>query len=97
MADTVNLQETEYDTILTQIEVLHETAIQQVRSISTEIKSLCQTDGGFYAEKISEKIDILLTCLETEIVSLTETNFLNSKTAMDDFAEIIRNVDSACG
>ena len=97
MADVVNLQSEEYDEVLTQLETLHETAITTFRSIATEISSLCQAEGGFYAEKISEKVELLMSCLETEIIALSETNFDSAKTCMDDFATIIVNVDTACG
>lgn len=96
MANIVNLQQQEYDTVLTQLENLHENAITNLKSISAEIQSLCQKEGGFYAEKISEKVGFLMSCLESEIIWPTETNFEASKMCMDNFAEIVLNVDTAC-
>lgn len=96
MADLVNLQQSEYDTVMTQLEELHEAVLEKLKAISREIRALSQTEGGFYIEQISDKIDLLLGALETDILSLAETNFTSSVTAMSDFADIILNVDTAC-
>lgn len=96
MADLVNLQQGEYDTVMTQLEELHETALEKIKAVSGEIRTLSQAEGGFYIEQISDKIDLLLTVLETDILTLTKTNFTSSVTAMSDFADIILNVDTAC-
>lgn len=96
MADLVNLQQSEYDTVMTQLEELHETALEKIKAISGEIRTLSQSEGGFYIEQISDKIDLLLNVLEADILTLTETNFTSSVTAMSDFADIILNVDTAC-
>lgn len=96
MADLVNLQQSEYDTVLTQLGELHETALQRIRAIVEDIRALSRLDGGFYIEQISEKTDLLLNALETDILTLVETNFTASETGMTDFADIILNVDTAC-
>lgn len=96
MADLVNLQQTEYDTVMAQLEELHESALEKIKSLSREIRALSQVEGGFYIENISDKIDLLLDALEADILTLAETNFTSSVTGMSDFADIILNVDTVC-
>lgn len=96
MADLVNLQQNEYDTSLTQLQELHQTALEKLKALSKDVRTLSQVDGIFYIEKLSEKIEFLMDILETDILTLMETNFAASETSMSDFAEIILNVDTAC-
>lgn len=96
MADTVNLQKSEYDTVIEKLGTLHEAALDGIDKLSTHIRELSEQDGGFYIEKISEKISVLLDTLDTGIMASASTNMQNSEESMDSFAQIILNVDSAC-
>lgn len=96
MADLINLQQSEYNPIQTQLKELHETALKRIRSISNEIRNLSQVDGGFYIDKLSNKVDFLLNVLESDILTLVETNFDSVEASISNFANIIANVDTAC-
>ena len=96
MADIVNLQQSEYDTAIEKLNTLHETAIAGIIKISSEIRELSGIEGGFYVEQISAKIDSLLNTLDSGITAPMAVNMESSKTSMDNFAEIITNVDTAC-
>lgn len=96
MADIVNLQQSEYDTAIETLNSLHTTAMTGITKIANEISSLSEVEGGFYADQISAKIASLLETLNSSIVLPMSVNMEASKTSMDDFAQIILNVDTAC-
>lgn len=96
MADIVNLQQNEYDTVIEKLKVLHENAITEISRLSGEVRNLSQLKGGFYIEQISAKIDALLETLDTGIMTLVAENMELSEESMSDFAETILNVDTAC-
>lgn len=96
MAGIVNLQQSEYDTAITKLEALHQTAVESVMKISERIQELSEIEGGFYIEKISEKTSVLLNTLNTGICMPMQTNMQNTQTSMESFAEIIVNLDTAC-
>lgn len=96
MADIVNLQQSEYDSLITQLETVHGDAISKIEKISSDIRTLSSIDGGFYIDRISEKIATLLDTLDSGIKSPMVVNMQASCESMDDFATIITNIDSCC-
>ncbi|MCM1268434.1 MAG: hypothetical protein NC302_11060 [Bacteroidales bacterium] len=96
MAGIVNLQQSEYDTAIAQMEALHQTAVDGIVKIADQIQALSETAGGFYIEKISEKTSMLLNTLHTGVCMPMQTNMENTLESMNSFAQIIDNLDSAC-
>lgn len=96
MADIVNLQQSEYDSLITQLETVHGDAISKIEKISSDIRTLSSIDGGFYIDQISEKIATLLDTLDSGIKNPMDMNMQASCESMSDFATIISNVDSCC-
>lgn len=96
MAGIVNLQQSEYDTALEKIESIHQATLEGIEKISSRIRELSEIEGGFYIEKISEKISALLNTLDTGVCAPMADNMDNTKVSMESFAEIIVNTDSAC-
>ncbi len=96
MAGIVNLQQSEYDTAIANIETLHQAVVDGVTKISSRIQELSEIEGGFYIEKISEKTSLLLDTLNTGICMPMQTNMENTQESMSSFAEIIVNLDTAC-
>lgn len=96
MADIVNLQQSEYDSAIEKLDSLHSMAITGISKIANEISELSEVEGGFYADQISAKIASLLETLNSSIILPAEMNMEASKVSMDDFAQIILNLDTAC-
>ena len=96
MAGIVNLQQSEYDTALTKMEALHQTAVDGIVQIADRIQALSEVEGGFYIEKISEKTRMLLETLNTGICMPLQENMDDTRQSMEDFAQIVSNVDTAC-
>ena len=45
---------------------------------------------------MANKVDFLLNVLESDILTLVETNFDSVEASISNFANIIANVDTAC-
>lgn len=97
MADVVNLQQSEYDTAIERLAELHSDAYDGIVSLSDKVRSLSEVDGGFYIDQISAKIALLLDTLDTGIMVPLKSNMQITEQAMSDFAEMVLNVDTACG
>lgn len=96
MAETVNMQQSEYDGILSKLTALHETQLQEMRNIAVCFQNLCEASGGFYVEKISEKVNLLMEEFESQILSGAEKGFQASEMAMNKYMSSIKNIDTAC-
>ena len=96
MAEIVNLQSAEYDMALADYRALHETILEDLRIMSSELQALSQVDGGFHVEKLSAK-QILLQILDGQILSLLKTEMELAENAMSDFATVVLQIDTACG
>lgn len=63
--------------------------------IANEISEFSQVEGGLYSDQLSAKFASLLETLNSSIVLPVSGNVETSETSMDDFAQIILNVDKA--
>ena len=96
MADIVNLQQSEYDAAIGTLEGLHQQTITAITSLITGINTLAATEGGFYIEHLSEKTMGLMDSLSSGVIALLSDNMAMAKESMEDFAQIITNIDTAC-
>ncbi len=96
MADIVNLQQSEYDAAIGTLEGLHQQTITAITSLITGINTLAATEGGFYIEHLSEKTMGLMDALSSGVIALLSDNMVMAKESMEDFAQIITNIDTAC-
>lgn len=94
MAELVNLQQTEYDEVLGELITLHQDELESIKSVSQEIRLLCEREGGFYVEFISEKINMLLDQVEVYILAGLTDHFEASRTAMETFMVSIKSLDA---
>lgn len=94
MADLVNMQQTEYDEVLSRIIAIHQEELSGVRDIIKNIRTLCEKEGGFYVNQISEKVNMLLDSVEGQVISELETNFEVSRQAMETFMSAVKEIDS---
>ena len=97
MAEVVNLQQSEYDAAIERLHSIHCDAYNGIISMSNKVRNLSGIEGGFYIDQISAKIAMLLDTLDTSIMNPMLTNMQTTEQSMSDFAEMVVNVDSACG
>ncbi len=96
MADVVNLQQSEYDTAIGALEGLHQQTITAITNLMVGINNLAAAEGGFYIEHMSEKTMALTDALSSGVIALLSDNMAMAKESMEDFAQIVTNIDSAC-
>lgn len=97
MADIVNLQQSEYDAAIGALEGLHQQTITAITNLMTGINTLAAVEGGFYIEHLSAKTMGLMDALSSGVLTLLSENMAMAKESMEDFAQIITNIDTACG
>lgn len=56
----IKLQADEYGNLVSEIEMFHKESIELINEYIAELDSILVSDDGFYTEKVSEKINILL-------------------------------------
>ena len=96
MADIVNLQQSEYDAAIGALEGLHQQTITAITNLMTGINTLAAAEGGFYIEPLSAKTMGLMDALSSGVLALLSENMAMAKESMEDFAQIITNIDTAC-
>lgn len=95
MSDLLNVQQTEFDEVQIRFNALHEEVLADSRDIMEMIRSVCDVEGEFYTDKISQKINMLMDCIEGEILTSLESNYEAEKTAMETFIASIKAMDQA--
>jgi len=93
MAELVNMQQSEYDEVLSRLITLHQEEIESIKEISQKICTLCEKDGGFYIKEISNKINRMFDNIDTCIMSVLEENFKICETAMETFMAAVKQAD----
>lgn len=94
MADLVNMQQTEYDEVLLKLSTLHTEELESFRKIIQNIKTLCAREGGFYVEKISLKVNMLLESAEAQVLAPLEQSFQASCEGMQAFMDAVKESDT---
>lgn len=93
MADLINLQQTEYDELQTNLAALHENIISGEAAVREKVLNLVSMEGGFYVADISSKVSLLLTSLKTGAIAQLETAFENTETAISDYVSAVVQID----
>ena len=93
MAELVNMQQTEYEEVLSRLITLHQEETESIKNIQTMISNLCEKEGGFYVEQITVKMNMMLSGVETYILEVLKENFETSETAMETFMASIKATD----
>lgn len=71
----IRLQLEEYENLIKEITALHESSIELIEWYTEEMKGLLIPQGGFYAELVSEKAEMLLRILHTQLFPKIGENF----------------------
>ena len=95
MADVVNMQQSEYDEAQIRLETLHQEVMEDIRDIMSRIREVCEREGGFYVNQISEKVNTLLDCVEGQILAELKTNYEAERAAIEAFIAAVKGIDIA--
>ena len=87
MAQTVNLREAEYQTIVTELSQMH----------IAEMKMMVTSQEIFWANKTSAKMVDMLDVLSNDIMTLVEQAFQDSEAGVANMIASTVTTDTACG
>lgn len=93
MANYINIQQTEYNDLQTNLAVLHEDIIANEAEIRELVKELIEIEGGFYISMISEKISLLMSEMEVAVMEQLKSTFEDTEKAIEDFAGAVIEID----
>lgn len=97
MAQIINLRESEYQTITSELSKMHADQLQNVSDVITEVKALVSSGDAFSANLTSKKIEDMLDTLSSEIMTLLERAFQDSEAGVANMIKSAVVTDSACG
>lgn len=93
MADYINMQQTEYDVLQTDLAALQEDIISNEAKIRELIIELVGIEGGFYISMISEKISFLMSEMQAGPMTQLESDFESSREAISAFVDAVIQID----
>ncbi|MBC2173989.1 hypothetical protein [Listeria booriae] len=96
MADTVNLQASEYNELLQTLKSIHPDIIQKLTQAVKEIRELTGSSGSFQTETVSPKIASLMDAMNHDLIQNLEKLFTDSEASIEKFTQTISNCDTAC-
>lgn len=79
MAQIINLRETEYQTIVTELAKMHENQLQNVTNVIIEMTTLITSEDIFSANQTSQKIYDMLEILHNDVMMLLQQAFEDSE------------------
>lgn len=96
MAQIINLRENEYQTIVSELEKMHTSHLQNVAGIIKEMKTLVSSDDVFTANLTSKKMEDMLDALANDIMPLLQKAFQDSEAGVANMITTTMVTDSAC-
>lgn len=97
MAQLVNLRESEYQTIVSELGKMHTEQLQNVEAVINEMKILVTSEDAFSANLTSKKMTDMLDTLSKDVMTLLEQAFQDSEAGVANMITTIMTTDSACG
>ena len=97
MAQTVNLREAEYQTIVTELSQMHTDQLRNVEDFIAEMKMMVTSQEIFWANKTSAKMVDMLDVLSNDIMTLVEQAFQDSEARVANMIASTVTTDTACG
>lgn len=84
MADNINLRESEYQAIVSELSNMQTTQLQSAAEIMLKLRILVLSDDTFNANLTSKKIIDMLNTLNVDILALLQKAFDNSITGIEN-------------
>lgn len=97
MAQIINLRESEYQTIVSEMIRMHEEHILNVDSIITEMKTLVTSKDIFSTDLTSKKMVDILDVLSNDVMTLLKQAFRDSEAGVENMIESTMTTDSVRG
>ena len=97
MAQTINLRENEYQTIVSELEKMHTNQLRNVKVVIVAMKKLVTSDDAFSANLTSKKMEDMLDTLSTDIMTLLKQAFQDSEAGVANMIKSTIATDSVRG
>lgn len=97
MAQIINLRENEYQTIVSELEKMHENQLKNVADIIMEMKMLVASDDIFSANLTSQKMVSMLDTISDDVMMLLMQVFLDSEAGIFSMITSTIDADSVSG
>lgn len=97
MDQKVNLRESEYGTIVAELEKMHTDQLAAMGAVIEQIRTTVTSGDIFSTELTSGKIISVLDTISNDIIRLLEQVFQDSEAGVANMIESMMITDSACG
>lgn len=97
MAQIINLRESEYQTIVSELGKMHGDQLQNVENIINDMRTLVTSEDAFSANLTSKKMEDMLDTLSNDVMTLLKQAFQDSEAGIANMITTIMTTDSACG
>ena len=97
MAQIINLRESEYQTIVSELGKMHENQLQNVENIINDMRTLVTSEDAFSANLTSKKMEDMLDMLSDDVMTLLKQAFQDSEAGIANMITTTMTTDSACG
>ncbi len=97
MAQTVNLREAEYQTIVAELSQMHTDQLSTVEDFVAEMKMMVTSQEIFWANKTSVKMTDMLDVLSGDIMTLIKQAFQDSEAGVANMVTSIMITDTVKG
>ena len=93
MAEYINMQQDEYDEIQMKLAAIHEEILAGEKEIRRDIHFLIESEGGMYVQKITSKVNMLLSRMGGVMTSDMAECFSMAEVSVTDFVEAVMETD----
>lgn len=97
MAQIINLRESEYQIIVSELSQMHSAQLANVRNFIEEMKMMVTSQDIFLVNKTSAKMVDMLEVLSYEIVPVLEQAFQDCEAGVANMIESTMTIDSTRG
>lgn len=95
MADYINLEESEINTVLETLIATHQLEVEAIDSLDSQLRELMMfTAGGFYADKVCGYLFEVLDLLEGNVMPYVEEQFALTEQGIQAFVATVNNLDT---
>lgn len=91
--ENIKIYTDEYSLFMKKYKQLHENIIIDLDYCYRELDVLLHSDGGFHADMISEKLDIMMEILKCHKTGLLKSGFLQMENDIRSFLDTIYDAD----
>lgn len=90
----IKIPEETYNLFLEKYEKLHEDILECINHCEQELMIIMNSERGFHADMISEKLDMMLEILHQVRLPYLKEGFLQIEESVEEYLKIMRDSDT---